>query len=97
MPDRPKPHSQRLAGVLKNCSSPHRSLMTASRTNDPTTARRPATGMATSRAFKTVRPTQLTQILTAGSLGTKTILQLQDRTWVIFHDHNLYLAVGGVN
>lgn len=94
MPHRPKPQKQRFACVLKYGSGRHRSLSTALTTMPQCTARQPAIGTGTTRAYKAIRPSQLGQIVDACSFSAKTGFEItqRDRVVLIHNDRTLHVV-----
>ena len=64
-PNSPKPHTQRLAGVLKDGSSRHRYLVAAGATNQQIAFGWPSLCSLTPRTNETLRPTQSEEIVSA--------------------------------
>jgi len=64
-PDSSKPHTQRLAGILKDCSSRHRYLVAANATNQQIAFGWPSLCSLTPRTNETLRPTQSEEIVCA--------------------------------
>lgn len=64
-PDSSKPHTQRLAGVLKDGSSRHRHLVATSTTNQQLTFGWPSLCSLTPRTDETQRPTQSEEVVPA--------------------------------
>ena len=60
-----KPHTQRLAGILKDGSSRHRHLVPTTTTNQQITFGWPSLGSPTPRTNETQRPTQLVEVVSA--------------------------------
>ncbi len=93
VPHGPKPHSQRLARILKNRPRRHRCLITASVANEPASRGRPAALMMAARTNEPVRPPQPNQVVPTGFLRRKPVFQLQDRPGIVFHTP--YTICGG--
>ena len=64
-PNSPKPHTQRLAGVLKDGSSRHRYLVAAGATNQQMAFGWPSLCSLTPRTNESLRPTQSEEIVSA--------------------------------
>ena len=85
VPDRSKPHPQWLVGVLKDSSRRYRGLVSTGTTNDPPSRCGPTAVALATWANKSIRPPQLQQILSAGILRAKPVLQFQNSPRIIFH------------
>ncbi len=80
-----KPTLEGLAGVLKYCARRWRSLMPAAGALQQRCPHRPRFVVPASRTTKTLRPAELTQILSTGLLGGETRLELGQIPRIIFH------------
>ena len=77
MPDRPKPKLERLARVVENRSGGGGNWIQAAGAHSSLPIHRPGATVLTPGADKTLRPTQLDQILLARLLGGETSLEIQ--------------------
>ena len=90
-PDGAKPQHKRFSRPFKDGSGNDRGLIVTSSTAYQPISRMPPFSVAAARASETVRPTQLVQILSAGLLGRKSVLQLQKVLGVILHTLEYYI------
>src|SRR5215813_4993649 len=84
-PHRPKPKRQRFARVLEDCPCCHRALVPATSALQQNPPHRPTLPPATSWTPKTIRPTQLHQILPAGCLCREAGLKFGPIPRVVLH------------
>lgn len=91
VPSRSKPHTQRLAGVLKDCARRDRSLIAACPANQPSPSCRPIPWSLTTWANKAGRPTQADQVIPTRFLGRKSFFQFHHCSRVIFHTRLYYM------
>src|SRR5215471_11586259 len=85
-PHRPKPKRQRFARVLEDCPCCHRALVPATSALQQNPPHRPTLPPATSWTPKTIRPTQLHQILPAGCLCREAGLKFGPIPRVVLHE-----------
>src|SRR6266550_3113119 len=90
-PDRPEPKRQRLAGILENCPSRHRTLVVATGALQPNSVQWPCLSTPTTRATEALWPTQAKQILPAGRFRREARLKLQQISREILHVRPYYL------
>lgn len=86
VPDRSKPHSQRLVGVLENRARRDGSLIAACPANQTSPRCRPISRSLAMRANKAARPAQANQVVPTRLLRRKSFFQFHNRPRIIFHN-----------
>jgi len=90
-PDGAKPQHQRFSRPFKDSSGNDRGLIVTRRTAYQPISRMPSFFVLAARASETIRPPQLVQILSAGLLRRKSLLQLQKILGIILHTLEYYI------
>lgn len=90
-PDGPKPHYQRFPCTFKNCSSSYGCLISATDAFIKRFSYWPTFGLITTRATKSVWPTQLKKIVPASFLRGKACLKFGNCSGIVFHTPRHYI------
>ena len=91
IPHGPKPQSERLSRTLKYRSRCYRGLKSTALTMIQLARRLPSLSVLTTRTPETIGPSQSRQVLTAGFLRAKPMLEFDLRAWVVLHTHTYYI------
>ncbi len=92
-PYRPKPHHQRLVGILKNCSRYNRQLIVATGTLEQHSTNWPGFRVPTSWTDKAFRPSQTIKVVSTILFRRKPRLKFSQTFGVRFHAPLLYVGV----
>src|SRR3990172_5363149 len=91
-----KPQSHRLSAIVENGTCSYRSLAPTFPALKESALCLPCFVMLTFWAGEPRRPPKGCQVLEAGIVGSKTILEFDERSRVILHGHILEAVPGGV-
>jgi hypothetical protein len=93
VPHRPEPRTKWLSGVFKNRPGRNRYLKVALTTPVQSPLGFPILPMPTARAPKSIRPSQFIKVLPTSGIGGKSILEIKNCVWIVFH--SLYATSWG--
>ena len=93
VPHRPKPSTKWLSGVFKDRTGRNRYLKVALTTPVQPPLGFPILPMTTTGALKSVRPSQFKKVLPTSSIGGKSVLEIKNCVWIVFH--SLYTTPWG--